>query len=684
MKSATAVRARCVRYAVESIAAIAFLIVPAVALAQSGEPKADPKGELAREEQIFERQSKLTDEADEDVVGREEWFDFQRRYPYDHIPDGLREEAVRYTRALGDRLEEMAAKGRGTPLSSSSWENVGPINQGGRTRAIAVDPDDPQVIYVGGADGGVWKTTDAGSTWTPTFDGETALTIGAIAIDPTNTSIVYAGTGEIAPAVDITYRSDGIFKSTDGGGSWTNMGLNSLGTINRIWVRSDNPQVLYVASGRSFQVNDRDNLPGAATGRGFYRSTDGGESWTKIIDGAFYDMAVNPANEDEVWLVQASQVFRSTDGGLNFSRRDAGISVSAPLRASIGISAADPSTVYVLIAHVNSANLHDGDLWVSTNSGESWSLRHQFGDKLFSTIQGQGNYDNCIGVDPFNVNTVMCGGIRGYISYDGGNTFNDVTTPANVHVDQHTIVFDPNVPGLIYLGNDGGVFTTFDGTNWGTLNEGLAITQFYTVEVDQTRPTRLYGGTQDNNTQGTFGTGSVDPHWQVILGGDGFHAVVDKTDPNVLYCEAQYGSLFRVNVQNGPGAPTKMVNADIEDGYWSTPLAQSPVDNTLYSGRRLLYANSSPRSSVTWSKMTVGNQTLMSSVACSPFDANKVIVGKMDGRVYFTTDHGATWAQSSGTPGRFCSYLKYDPVDQHRVLRDVLRIQCRTCLRLER
>jgi photosystem II stability/assembly factor-like uncharacterized protein len=606
---------------------------------------------------------------------RAEWYYFQRRFPFAEIPAGARQEAMRQVEQMQRHLDDARALQKGASIQARTpWEPIGPENVGGRIRAMAVHPTTGSTIYIGAAAGGVWKSTNSGTSWRSGFDKLSALTIGALAIDPSNPQTVYAGTGELRPAVDVTFLSDGIFKSIDGGETWRNIGLKSVGAINKIEVHRNNPQIVYAATGRTnSSPNTMGTQAGANSGSGFYRTIDGGTNWTKTRDGSFYDMAVNPENSNEIFLVTGSGVLHSTDAGLTFSNSSTGMTISGGIRLSIAIAPSEPTRLYVLVARRQSGVTNNlADVYMTTNSGANWTLQKALGESLFAA---QGDYNNCIAVSPSDASTLLVGGIDIYRSSDAGVNWRNVTNVYAVrnsalsHADQQIIVFDPSNPTTVYNGNDGGAYFSVDeGNTWARLSTALPITQFYTVEVDPTRQYRVFGGTQDNNTQGMFGVSAVTKSWTKLLDGDGFHVVIDKNDPNVLYAESQYGNMNRINVTSGAGQVRDIDGGISTAGYWSTPIAQSPVDGKLYSGRVKLWVASNPRANpVLWDSLTPGNNNYMSAVATSPSDAGKIIIGEIDGGIYYTTDAGETWARSTGTPTRFVTDLIYDPVDPKRV-----------------
>ncbi len=660
-----------------AISVFAITVVGVVATllplrAQTATPEYDPDGQLERLERIRQDRIEATQQTDddEDVVGRDAWFDFQRSFPYDRIPDGLREKALAETQLMQRRLDATRRLEKGaSPMASAQWQSIGPKNVGGRIVAIAVHPDDPSTIYIGAAAGGVWKSTDGGTTWVSHFDKESALVIGSLAIDPVDPNIVFAGTGELRPAADVTYMSDGMFRSTDGGETWTNVGLNSVSAINKIVVDPADHSRIYAVTGRSRNVpNTYGNLGGANQGSGFYVSTDGGSTWSKTASGDYFDMAVDPTDGQTVFIVGEILMMRSTDGGMSFqSVRSSTIPTARSERISVALAPSQPNIVYALqsIAGTSNSNPGSGTLYRSTDDGDTWSATHAFGSSLFSN---QGNYNNCIAVDPTDPARVIVGGIDLYRSTDGGTSFSNITNAYGIndfsvtHPDHHIVVFDPEDPTTMYAGSDGGIYhSTNGGTSWHRLTVDLPITQFYSVEVDQTRLYRVYGGAQDNSTQGMFGYNDYTDSWDEMIGGDGFHVVADINDPDYVYCESQYGALFRVKVTTGVGQRTSIDRGISEDGLWSTPIAQNPIDGALYSGRKRLWYTMSPHSSsVSWNSYSPGNNSLLSAVATSTNSASNVIVGSISGEVYYTTDHGTSWNESQSVPTRYVTDLQYD------------------------
>jgi len=648
-----------------------LLATIAVGYGQQREPQLDPHRQYEELERINRegRQSQANQASGEDVRGREEWFYFQRRYPYDMIPAGMRTAAIRQMKEAEQRVAlARTKKGGAALLAAPVWENIGPSNFSGRVRALGIHPTIPEILYIGAAAGGVWQTRDGGEHWMTTFDTLSALAMGAIAIDYGNPDIIYAGTGENTANID-AYLGDGIFKSTDGGITWKNIGLTNVQGFSKLYVHRQKSNVIYAAAAAASARG--------SSGGGFYRSEDAGATWTRVVNGEIWDMTVDPGNSDRVFITLSNSVRRSTDGGKTFTTITTGLNLSSAVRLSIGLAAAEPDRLYILAARNGGSNGNNiGEVYVTYNAGTEWELKSTLPTSFFNN---QGWYDNCIGVSPEDPEVVLVGGIDVLRSGDGGATWANTTKSyqgGNVHADQHIIEFDPANSGVVYLGNDGGVYTSFDaGASWQKISTVLPTSQYYAIEVDQTNQYRVYGGTQDNGTHGAYGTSSYTQTWASILGGDGFYVVVDLSDPGIIYAENFNGTpLYRIDAMN-LGTRSRIdysispTSETGDYGNWSTPIAMSPADKkSLYTGRTALYRTSNRGSS--WQKLVPGNSAKISAIGLSPHDAGKMIIGTTTGDLRFSVNDGADWAASKvagGGAGRFVTDLVYDPVDPNRV-----------------
>ncbi len=638
---------------------LGFLIVliASPVFAQQRKPKFDPEKERERMERLHRESSADPDEeSKEDVKGREEWFYHRRSFPYDVVPAGARAQAIRETKLMESRMRETMAKKGAEGLAANKWTEIGPFNVGGRIRAIAVHPRKPEILYIGAAAGGVWKTTDGGDSWSSTFDQQSSLAMGALAIDPNHPDTIYAGTGEDTPH-PMAYLGDGIFRSTNGGATWQHMGMSQVGAFSKMHVHNQNPNIVYASATRS--------------SGGFYRSTDYGATWTQTFKDDAYDMSVNPRQPNNIFISTVNGIYRSYDGGLTFVRKSTGFDGTNGNRVSVALAPTDSSRVYALISRLGGQSGNNlAAIYKSTNGGESWTLSRSFGESFF---RAQGNYNNALSVHPTNPNWVYALGIDVYRTTNGGNNWINVTNvypgPFNfevAHPDQHTIAYDPTEPDITYLGSDGGLYRSADaGTNWMRIGTRLPITQFYAMDIDPTEPKRTFGGTQDNGTVGTV-TGSLS-NWIEISGGDGFWVATDLDQPNYVYSEIYYGqAIYRVNVATRQMEFLNTEELQSDPGDWSTPLAVSPADGiSLYSGRRNLWRSLDKGDS--WERLAVPGGNVMSTIALSPHNAEHIVVGKGSGGVYHSENGGETWGGATGLPLKYVTDMIVDPKKPERV-----------------
>ncbi len=675
-----------------SIDRVATLLIAFLTLATSLVAQERPEDPEPAPEEVLEQYRAAIDASHrraeyggkfEDPTGRHEWFMFQRSFPYPYLPAGVRQNAIRETEILKSRIAdaELRAdfgdeKARTAAMDDvPRWRNIGPFNTAGRIRGLLVHPNDQGTIYVGAASGGVWKNEGDPDVWVSNFDKQTGLAIGSMAFDPTDPEIIYVGTGEVINSHTSTFNAtpayfgDGMFKSTDGGETWSNIGLNFLGTISAIYVRRDNPQIVFAAS--------------AQGGGGLYRSSDGGENWSQVsgIGGALFNIEVSRTNEDHMLISSASRIYYSFDGGERF----APAGNYAPTRArrtEIAIAPSDPATVYALVARSTNSQTDTRNFaafYVSSDSGQNWSLKSTFGSDVRSFFNGQGHYNNCIAVHPTKPQVVLVGGIDIFRTSNGGTSFSNTTLSyrgGDVHPDQHIVVFDPKDPSVVFLGNDGGVYRSDDeGRNWDRISASLPITQYYEIGLDQSRPYRAYGGTQDNGTQGSFDSEDWAHDWPNINGGDGFHVVVDPQIPDFVYAESQYGVLRRIDTRNFSSryltsSLDRTSSSDYDRGSWSTPLAISDLTGALYTGRGYLWQSVNRGSN--WDRLDPGNSSNISTIGLGVHNSRDldILIGTTTGELRRTTDGGSEWVaadENNEVPSRYISEIVYDPVDPNRV-----------------
>ncbi len=432
-----------------------------------------------------------------------------------------------------------------------SWTPVGPGNIGGRIRSILIRPTDANTILIGAVSGGIWKSTDGGSSWSPKTDGEDQIAFGSMA---NNGDIVYAGTGEAWGNSDAVYGG-GIYKSTDFGDSWT---LLSSTTGANIWNFKNILKLAFDPSGNIYAVtksyNYKHGVGGYYTSGGLYESTDGGSSWTKINSTStnYYNGCdVVPISSSIIlFATKSGGIFKTTNGGTNWNQVTSGLPSSGFQRIALAQDPSNTNTIYAVFHSTDYTSGGDAGLngiYKSTDAGDNWGALTKPGNITstgnLSYLSSQGWYDNVIAVDPYNSNNLYVGGVDMMKSTDGGSSWSHLTywhsyygTPV-VHADHHAIAFDPSTSNVVYNGDDGGIYkTTNGGTDWTALNNGLEITQFYDGAVYPSGSV-FYGGTQDNGHLKYNGTGT---DWTEVVGGDGGYAAVDQTNSLVAYEEYVY------------------------------------------------------------------------------------------------------------------------------------------------
>jgi photosystem II stability/assembly factor-like uncharacterized protein len=586
--------------------------------------------------------------------------------------------------------------------SGLKLRSIGPALTSGRVADIAIDPGNKKVWYVGAAAGGVWKTTNAGISFTPIFDGQGSFSIGAVTIDPKNPNVVWVGTGENNAQRVVAY-GDGVYKSIDGGRSWTNMGLKESEHIARIVVDPRNSDVVYVAAQGPLWKKGGD--------RGVYKTTDGGKTWTRILavddwTGA-NDIQLDPRNPDilvaTTWQRHrrvfafiaggpGSGVHRSTDGGKTWTKSQSGFPDVDLGRIGLAMSPANPSVIYAIAEAAD----NKGGFFRSRDGGASW-------DKM-SSYQSGGNYYNEIIADPKNVDRVYAVETILQITDDGGKTFHRVGE-VNKHVDNHAVWIDPDDNAHLVIGCDGGVYETNDGGKTYRFMANLPITQYYRVATDESKPFyRVFGGAQDNfsvggpsRTRNDHGITNAD--WFITSGGDGFGSVVDPVDPNTVYAESQFGVLSRFNLKTGDVMgiqPTEDPSGPPLRWGWDSPLLISPFNhNRIYfASNRLFVSNERGDSWKTVSgdlsrqidrnKLKVMDHVasvdavsknvsttlfgVVLTIAESPVKEGVLFTGTDDGRISVSENGGGTWRSIdhvSGVPDT-CPVFKVLP-SQHDV-----------------
>ncbi len=578
-------------------------------------------------------------------------------------------------------------------LASADFREIGPAIMGGRVADLDVHPDNPAHWYVGFATGGVWETKNHGMSWTPLFDDEATSSIGDVTLAPSNPNVVWVGTGEPQNRNSSPYGG-GVYRSVDSGRSWTHLGLTETQTIAKIAVHPRDPDVAYVAA--------PGHLWGPNPDRGVYRTTDGGESWEKILyideDTGAIDLVMDPNDPKTIFAAMyqrrrtafgfsawgpGSGLYRTVDGGDSWHELTDGLPEGHKGRIGIDVWKGDGNLVYATIEGESQAAR---GLYRSTDRGESW--------EKMSGNNPRPMYFSMVRIDPSNPDRIYMGGVVLQVSDDGGRSWWPTRGYWEIHVDNHALWIDPNDSNHLVLGNDGGVATSWDAAESWRHHNNLAIGQFYEIGVDMSDPYRVCGGLQDNsswcapvNSLDNYGIDNGD--WVDIWGGDGFYSEPDPFDPTWIFTESQNGNLGRVNMETGESVRIRPQyrGEEEEAGYewnWNTPIAPSVHDaGTVYVGSDRLMR--SRDRGATWEEaspdltrgidrdtLTIFSRPLSEShlsrndgtgsygnvttISESPVSAQVLWVGTDDGNVQVTRDGGASWTnvvdEIDGLPGR--------------------------------
>jgi photosystem II stability/assembly factor-like uncharacterized protein len=620
------------------------------------ELKADMKAELAAQGKVYEPGAFPSG-----------WGYAQRAYPYDRINFAQLKDAVVDAQAM-----RLAAKKQFSTLSTQ-WVEEGPTNIGARVTDLVIHPTDPNIIYAAHASSGVFRSADGGTTWDPITDDLPVLTIGAIALDPQDPDIIYVGSGE-ANAHSFSWFGMGVYKSMDAGSTWSYIGLEDTRYIARVVVDPINTDRIWVAgTGELFGTNPD---------RGVYRSLDGGGSWGRVLwvsdSTAATDIAIDPARPDTVFAAMwervrgltyrqssgaTSGIYRSYDGGDTWTELTSGLpSGSTEGRIGLSLCASNPNVIYAIY---DDPTTYSAMVYKSSDGGDSWT-RTNDGD-IAGIHSSFGWYFGQIRVDPGNADRVFALGVPFYRSQNGGSSWAQVGS--SNHVDHHAMAFDPSDYTRIFEGNDGGVYySTNSGTSWTKLYD-QHTNQFYAIEIDYLNPQRLYGGTQDNGTLRTT-TGGTDD-WEAIFGGDGFYCVVDPTNSDIIYVEYQYGNLYK-SIDDADSWDSAMNGIGGSDRHnWMTPVVMDPSDHlTLYYGSHRVYKTTDGAG--LWGAisgdLTNGAQGggfgTITTIGLTASDPDVIYVGTDDSNVWVTTNGGGLWTDISGTlPNRWVTRVAVDPTD---------------------
>lgn len=573
---------------------------------------------------------------------------------------------------------------QGSIVRSLKVRSIGPAVMGGRVSTIAYDPQDPFTFYVGLGTGGVMKTGDNGGTFQGIFEKEAVAAIGAIAVSPSDPKILWVGTGEGNDRNSSSW-GNGVYRSTDGGSTWTRAGLETSKSIPRIVLHPKDPKIAWVAALGDLWT------PGGE--RGLYKTTDGGQTWKAVLQGpaAFRDrigcgeVAIDPANPDVLyaalyarrrtpWSFESGPyategqdlggLFKSTNGGASWKKLETGLP-KATGRIGLDVYRKDPRIVYATVQSYEGAegeqfNLRSrsGGVFRSEDGGETWTRMSPLNPRPF--------YFSQIRIDPTNDQRVYDLGFALHVSDDGGRSFREDFFQ-KVHPDCHELVIDPRNAKRVLLGTDGGAYQSYDsGKSWEALNR-MAAGEFYRIALDDSVPYRICGGLQDNNNWvGPSRTGTkegiLNTDWINISGGDGFSCAFDSADPSTIYTESQEGDLYRFDLKNGEIKALRPGPAEGQRSYrfhWNAPLLRSEhTKGKLYLGGNRLFSltdrgerwaiispDLSTRNPDRIATVGSGAETygVIYTVAESPIAAGILWAATDDGKLWITHDDGGAW-----------------------------------------
>jgi photosystem II stability/assembly factor-like uncharacterized protein len=585
------------------------------------------------------------------------------------------------------------------------FRGIGPALMSGRIADVAIDPARTSTWYVAVGSGGVWKTVNRGTTWTPVFDTQSSYSIGVVAIDPHDPDAVWVGTGENVSGRHVGY-GDGVYKSLDGGRSWTNVGLEQSEHIGMIAFDPTEPGVVYVAA--------QGPLWSGGGERGLYKTTNGGETWERILSAGPYtgvnEVHLDPRDPDVIYAVThqrlrnvaavinggpESGIHKSTDGGVTWRELTEGLPEGAKGKIGLAISPQDPDVIYATIE----LERRQGGFWRSDDGGENWEKRNE----LVSGGTGPHYYQE-IFASPHAFDRVYQLEVYMHVTEDGGKTFGKVNQESR-HVDHHALAFDPDDPDYLLVGTDGGLYESHDlGATW-RFFANLPVTQFYKVAVDNDEPFyNVYGGTQDNNTQGgpsrtLNNSGIRNSDWFVTIFGDGHQPATDYSNPDIVYSQMQQGVLYRYDRKTGESVfiqPQPAAGEPSERFNWDAPILVSAHDPArLYHASQRVWRSDDRGDSwrpisgdlsrgqdrltlpvmdrvwsfdAPWDLLAMSKFGTITSLAESPLDERLLYAGTDDGRLHVSEDGGESWREIGDLPGVPENYFVNDlKADLHDV-----------------
>lgn len=595
-------------------------------------------------------------------------------------------------------------------FSDLKFRSIGPAFMSGRIADIAIHPDNPNIWYIAVGSGGVWKTENSGISWKPLFDKQSVYSIGCITIDPNNSHTIWVGTGENVGGRHVGF-GDGIYRSLDDGNTWENMGLKKSEHISKIIIHPENQNIIWVAS--------QGPLWSKGGERGFFKSIDGGKTWKQTLGDIDWtgvtDIAIDPSEPKVLYAVTwqrhrtvaaymgggpETAIYRSDDGGDTWKKLSNGLPKSSMGKIGLAISPQQNEVIYAAIE----LDRRKGAFYKSTNRGESWV-------KQSETVSGGTgpHYYQELYASPHQFDLVYLADVRFQVSDDGGKTFRRMKEEFK-HSDNHALAFKKNDPNYLLVGTDGGLYESFDlEQNWRFINN-LPVTQFYKIALDDSKPFYMvYGGTQDNSTQGgpsrtdnVHGIANYD--WEIVLFADGHQPATEPGNPDIMYAEWQEGNLVRIDRTTGEIVyiqPQPEANENYERFNWDSPILVSPHSSTrLYFASQRVWRSDNrgdewkPISGdltsyqerismpimgkkqswdAAWDFFAMSTYNTITSLAESPKKEGLIYAGTDDGAIQITEDGGKNWRRIpvSSLPGvpatAFVNDIKADLFDANTV-----------------
>lgn len=566
------------------------------------------------------------------------------------------------------------------PFAGIELRSIGPGLMSGRISDIVIHPENENIWYVGVGSGGVWKTINAGTTWAPIFDDQDVYSIGSVTMDPQNPERIWVGTGENTGSRHAAY-GDGIYLSEDGGKNWTNMGLKQSERISTVVIHPEDPNTLWVAA--------QGPLWSKGGQRGLYKTTDGGKTWNQVLGDDEWtgvtDVVIDPRNPDRLYAATWQRhrnvaaymgggpntaIYSTEDGGDNWTRLTEGLPKESMGKIGLAISPMQPDVIYAAIE----LKRRTGGIYKSTNRGASWEKQSD------AVAGGTGpHYYQELYASPHVFDRLYLMSNYMIISDDGGKTYRSMNE-TNKHVDNHAIAFKASDPNYVLVGTDGGLYETFDLTESWKFVANLPVTQFYKVAVDDAEPFyHVYGGTQDNNTQGGPSRtdnrqGIRNSDWYVVLFGDGHQPATEPGNPDIVYAQWQQGNLVRHDKTNGELVyiqPQSGAGEAAQRFNWDAPILVSPHNPaTIYHASQMVWRSDDRGDSwraisgdltknqeriempimgsvqgwdMPWDLLAMSNYNTITSLSESPQQAGLIYAGTDDGLIQVTENGGEQW-----------------------------------------